>query len=177
MEQLSGQPCPMCHKKTLTLAEDKTSVPHFGMVFVFSMTCSNCKYAMSDVEPEADHPPQRYTFTIESEKDLKVRVVKSSNASVKVPQMRMSVAPAGNSIGYVSNIEGVLNRFKKIIEDQRDNAEDAKVRKSAKNLLKKLWKVSLGEVHLKVVIEDPSGNSVIVSDKAIVEPMKGKKQK
>ena len=33
---------------------------------------------------------------------------------------------------YISNVEGVLRRFKKIIEDQRDSAEDDSVKKNAK---------------------------------------------
>jgi len=74
--------------------------------------------------------------------------------------------PGTASTGFLSNIEGLLNRFKKIIESERDNAEDQSIRKKAKNLLKKLWKVELGEEKLKIIIEDPSGNSAIVSDRA-----------
>ena len=49
------------------------------------------------------------------------------------------------------------------------------MRKKAKNLLKKLWKVECGDEQLKIVIEDPSGNSAIVSERAVVSKMKGKK--
>ncbi|MBU90407.1 hypothetical protein CMO94_02595, partial [Candidatus Woesearchaeota archaeon] len=34
----------MCFKKTLVLMEKETEVPYFGKVFLFSMTCGNCKY-------------------------------------------------------------------------------------------------------------------------------------
>src|SRR3989344_2983314 len=109
---------------------------------------------------------QRTSGIIENEDDMKVRVIKSSEATVKIPQMRMSMEPGTASTGFLSNIEGLLNRFKKIIESERDNAEDQSIRKKAKNLLKKLWKVELGEEKLKIIIEDPSGNSAIVSDRA-----------
>jgi len=46
------------------------------------------------------------------------------------------------------------------------------VKRNAKNLLKKLWKVELGDEKLKIVIEDPSGNSAIISDKAVSEKLK-----
>lgn len=90
--------------------------------------------------------------------------------------MRMSVEPGIASEGYVSNIEGMLERFKKILESQRDTAGEDSERKTAKNLLKKLWKVECGDEELKIVIEDPSGNSAIISDKAVVTKMKKAKQ-
>lgn len=174
MDQVSNQTCPICREKKATLTEDRTEIPHFGAVYMFSINCKGCKYSMSDVECEEQQEPKKITFNITDEKDMKVRVIKSSYATVKIPQMRMSVEGKGESSGYVSNMEGLLNRFKEIIEGQRDSAEDAKQRKSAKNLLKKLWSVTLGEQELKVVIEDPSGNSAIISDKAVVEKFKGK---
>ena len=84
----------------------------------------------------------------------------------------MSVDPGVASEGYVSNVEGLLERFKKILESERDNADDEDVRKKAKNLLKKLWKIELGEEKVKIIIEDPSGNSAIISEKAIVSRLK-----
>ena len=143
MEKLEKQPCPFCHKKTLTMTEEETDIPYFGKVFVFSAVCSNpeCKYKVSDVEAAELKDPVKITFTIENQKDLDVRVVKSSSATVKIPQMRMDMRPGPAAEGFVSNVEGVLNKFEKIIEEQRDTAEDDKVKKHAKNLLKKLRKL------------------------------------
>ena len=84
----------------------------------------------------------------------------------------MSVTPGPASNGYVSNVEGILNRFKKILEDERDLSDDDAARKHAKNLLKKLWKVKTGDMELKIVIEDPSGNSAILSKDVVVEKLK-----
>ena len=138
------------------------------------MQCSSCDYNKSDVEAEETKDPCSITFTIEKESDMKIRVVKSSEATVKIPQMRMSVTPGPASEGYVSNIEGVLNRFQKILEDQRDLSEEIEERKYAKNLLKKLWKVKNGDLPLKVIIEDPSGNSAIISEKVVVNKLRAK---
>ncbi len=171
---LEGEMCPMCLKKTLTLREEEMDVPFFGKAFVFSMTCGSCDFHKGDVEAAEQKDPVKVTFTVESEDDLKVRVVKSSNATIKVPQMRMSVTPGSASNGYVSNIEGVLNKFEKIIEQQRDESDDPKVRKRAKNLLKKMRKVKWGDEKLKIVVEDPSGNSAIISEKAEVKKIKKK---
>ena len=172
MDKLDKQPCPFCNQNTLTLTEDETEIPYFGKAFLFSMDCSNCKAHKADVEAAEIKEPTKYTITVDSEKDMQIRVIKSSNATVKIPQMRMSVTPGPASIGYISNIEGLLDRFKEIIEGEKEVAEEQEEKKHAKNLLKKLWKVKLGEIPLKIIIEDPTGNSAIISDKAKIEKLK-----
>src|SRR3989338_430892 len=77
----------------------------------------------------------------------------------------MSMSPGPSSIGFNSIVDCVLRRFKSIIEQERDNTEDDSAKKTAKNLLKKFWKIELGELPVKIIIEDPSGNSTIISDK------------
>src|SRR3989344_4541204 len=172
MDKLDKQPSPFCNQNTLTLTEDETEIPYFGKAFLFSMDCSNCKAHKADVEAAEIKEPTKYTITVDSEKDMQIRVIKSSNATVKIPQMRMSVTPGPASIGYISNIEGLLDRFKEIIEGEKEVAEEQEEKKHAKNLLKKLWKVKLGEIPLKIIIEDPTGNSAIISDKAKIEKLK-----
>ena len=174
MDVLKNQPCPACGQKTLTLTESSEDVPYFGKVYLFSMDCSNegCKYKKSDVEADSKKDPCKITVSVDKEKDMKIRVVKSGEATLKIPQLRLSVTPGPASEGYISNVEGVLDRFKKIIEDERDLSEEPEVKKKAKNLLKKIWKVKLGEIPIKIIIEDPSGNSAIVSEKVEVKKLK-----
>ena len=176
MDKLEKQKCPVCFKNTLTLTEDSMEIPYFGRVFLFSMKCEDkeCNYNMSDVETEEKKEPTRYTLEINSEKDMSIRVVKSSNASVKIPQLKMSMNPGVASVGFVSNVEGILDRFKKVIEEERNSTEDDEVKDNAKKLLKKIWKVKLGEFPIKLIIEDETGNSAIISDKAKVEKLKEK---
>lgn len=176
MDKVDNEKCPMCLENKLTLTEDESEIPYFGKVFIFGMQCSGCGFNKSDVECAEQKEPVRITFTVQSQKDLNARLVKSSEASIKIPQLRMSMEPGPDSIGFISNIEGLLQKFKKILEDERDLAEDDNAKKAAKNLLKKLWHVECGDMELKIVIEDPSGNSAVVSEKAVTEPLKGKKK-
>ncbi len=172
-ETIAGQPCPLCHQKTLTLTEEDVEVPFFGKAALFSMTCSNCKYHKADVEATEKKEPCKYTFEINSEKDMKVRVVKSSEATVKIPHIT-TITPGPASQGFVTNIEGILNRVKYQIETARDTAEDNADKKKAKNLLKKLTRITWGQEKQKIIIEDPSGNSAIISDKAEKSSLKVK---
>ena len=175
MEQIEKQHCPLCNTKNLIIAETDYDIPSFGKCFLMSMSCSNCMYHQSDIESEEQKDPIKLTFEISGKNDLNIRVIKSGQATVKIPQLRMSVTPGPTSIGYISNVEGVLRRFKSIIEQERDNTEDDSAKKTAKNLLKKFWKIELGELPVKIIIEDPSGNSTIISDKTLVEKLKVKK--
>jgi len=177
MEELKNQLCSFCKKKTLTLIEQEKEIPHFGKVYLFSMSCSSCKFHKADVEAAESKEPSKYTITIDNKKDMDIKVVKSSEATVKIPNLRLSIEPGPASIGYITNVEGIITRFEDVIKDQRDDdeEEDLKIKKAAKNLLKKLWKVKLGDMPVKLVIEDSSGNSVIISPKAQKESLKSKK--
>jgi len=172
-EDIEHQQCPLCHQNTLILTERETEVPYFGKVYLFSMTCNECKYHKADVESTEHKEPARYEFEISSEEDMKVRVVKSSEATVKLPHLA-TITPGPASQGYVTNIEGILNRVKYRVEAAKEMEEDEEDKKKAKNLLKKILDITWGKEKQKLIIEDPSGNSAIISDKAIKSPLKVK---
>ncbi len=166
MSELKGQECLACHKKELTLREEEVDIPYFGRVFVLSMSCSGCGYRKADLDPVESKDPATYTFEVEKEEDLNVKIIKSGMATVKIPRIiTMEAGPSSN--GYITNVEGLLERVKKIIQDAADGEEDKSVKKKAKNQIKKLNNVLLGRENIKIVISDPSGRSAIISDKAV----------
>lgn len=175
-EVLTGETCPFCHQKTLTLMDTKKEIPYFGMCYIFSMDCSNCGYHKADVETEKEQEPSKYTIDIDSDKDMSIRVVKSSNATIKLPHIG-NIEPGPASNGYITNIEGILNRMIKQLEFiQNNEEEEEEARKKAKNMIKKLRRVIWGQEKQKLIIEDPTGNSAIISPKAIKEKLKVKNQ-
>lgn len=161
---VKGETCPVCNKKTLTLLESEIDIPFFGKTFLFSMNCSDCGYHKADVEAEEKKPACKHTLAINSEKDMKIRIIKSSNATVKIPHIG-TIEPGEASNGYITNVEGILQRFKKMTESLRDAAEDKAEQKKAKNMIKKIIRVIWGQDAVKLTIDDPSGNSAIISDK------------
>ncbi|GIU69651.1 MAG: hypothetical protein KatS3mg002_0887 [Candidatus Woesearchaeota archaeon] len=173
-EVLAGEICPFCHEKTLTLMDMKKEIPYFGTCYLFSMDCSNCGYHKADVESEKEQEPCRYTIEVDSDKDMTIRVVKSSGATIKLPHIG-SIEPGPASNGYITNIEGILNRMIKQLESIQNNEEDEDSAKKAKNMIKKLKRVIWGQEKQKIIIEDPTGNSAIISPKAIKEKLKVKK--
>ncbi len=162
---LQGQDCPICREKNLTLTEAERDIPFFGKTYVFSMDCTSCKYHKSDVECAEQKDPVKITFNVENEKDMHVRVIRSSEATIKIPHV-ITIESGPSSNGYITNIEGVLSRVKKILESSYESEEEPDAKKKAKNLLKKINKVLWGQEQIKIIIEDKSGNSAILSEKA-----------
>jgi len=171
-ETLEGEMCPFCHEKKLVLMDMKKEIPFFGMTFLFSMDCSGCGYHKADIEAETPGEPCKYTIDLSSEEDMKIRVVKSSNANIKIPHVG-DILSGPSSNGYVTNIEGILNRMMKQLEIIRDNdEEEEESRKKAKNMIKKLHRVIWGQEKQRLILEDPTGNSAIISDKVLKEKLK-----
>ena len=168
-----GELCPVCSQKALALTEREQEIPYFGKVFLFSMSCGNCKFHKADIECAEEREPARYSIEVSGTADMSIRVVKSSQATVRVPYVA-DIEPGEASNGYVTNVEGLLQRIKHQIEVVRDTEEDDAAVKKARGLLKKINGAVLGEEKLKIIIDDPTGNSAIISDKAVMQKIAGK---
>lgn len=165
MVEIKGQLCNMCGAKKLTLREDEVEVPYFGRVFIFSMSCEACGYRKSDLEPVEKKEACKFTLEVSSEDDLNIKIVKSGDATLKIPRI-ITIEPGPVSNGYITNVEGVIEKVKKVIQSAADAEDDKDIAKKAKKQIKKLNNVLLGRDTIKIVISDPSGNSAIISDKA-----------
>ncbi len=173
MEMVENEKCPICGANTLTLMEMERDIPFFGPVAIFSMDCNTCKYHKADIEALEKKEASKYVLEVENEEDLKIRIVKSSFAMVKIAHVG-NIEPGEASNGYVTNVEGVLNRMKKQVEHIKEASDEKADVKKAKNILKKLQKVLWGQEKIKISIEDPTGNSAIISEKAIKSKSKKK---
>jgi zinc finger protein len=173
---IEGETCPFCNEKTLSLMETERDVPYFGVCHIFSMDCTNCKYHKADVEvADGDNEPAKYTLDIESEEDMKVRIIKSSNATVKIPYIG-TIEPGETANGYITNVEGIFNRIKNQIEHLKEAAEEEDEKTKCKNQLKKMTRIMWGQEKAQLILEDPSGNSAIISPKAVKSKLTVKKK-
>lgn len=147
------------------MKEEQMELPYFGRVYILSMNCEGCGFKKSDLEPAEEKEPARYTFELDNEQDLNVKVVKSGDATVKIPQV-ITIEPGATSDGYITNVEGLLERVKKIIESSIEEEEDEEAKNKGKSLIRKLSRALVGREKLKIIIEDPTGHSAIISEKA-----------
>lgn len=177
MAKLEKQPCPVCMEKKLTLVETSQEVPYFGKIYIMSMDCSGCGFKKSDIMCEEEKEPSKYTFEISKKNDLKVRVVKSSEATVKFPKLKITIEPGVNAEGFVSNVERLLNDILKVLEMQKEGEEEKAKKKKLRKMIDQILDIKEGKAATTLVIEDPAGNSAIISEKAKKERLKAKKKK
>jgi zinc finger protein len=87
------------------------------------------------------------------------------SASIEIPELGVRIDPGPTCQGFVSNIEGVLDRIVHAIGSAIIDG-DAEEREMARLLLEKIARIKRGELPVTLILEDPSGNSAIVSDSA-----------
>ena len=115
-EQVIEMPCPMCHDEdNLRMIAHVDEIPYFGEHTQVTVLCHSCGWRQTDFIPAEGRKPGGWTFEIESEDDLSVRVVRSSSCTISIPELDLQVNPGSNATGYVSNVEGVINRFLEIV--------------------------------------------------------------
>ncbi len=112
--------------------------------------------------------PMRYELSVENSEDLDARVIRSTSGTIRIPEMGIVVEPGTISDSYVTNIEGVLQRVQNVLMTaSRWVQEDEEKFARSQELLCMLNEVIEGKRTITVVIEDPLGNSAIISKKAV----------
>ena len=87
----------------------------------------------------------------------------------------MDIMKVGNQyIADLRQIERIRRLLLKKIS-AKEAAEDNDEKKAAWKLIKKVNRILWGSEKCKIIIEDPSGNSAIISDKAKKDKLKVKK--
>lgn len=164
--------CPVCGGEGTMIVTNKTdNIPYFGNILETAVRCEKCGYQSADNICLDQHDPCKYTLEIGKDK-LSSRVAKSQTATVSIPELGLKVEPGAKSQGYVSNVEGIINRFEDAIKrlltlDTEGQADKEK----ALNLLDILESIKLGKMTTKLIVEDPFGNSVIDDDDAKYEKL------
>jgi len=158
--------CPVCQSEGSMEFESKTEeIPYFGEIMESTMHCFKCGYRHSDMICLEQKDPIRYSIWINKD-NLNARVVRSQTATVSIPELGLKVEPGPKSQGYVSNIEGILNRFEDAVKTALNFVEDEESKNNALNILDNLEKIKNGEMDVEIIIEDPFGHSTIIHEDA-----------
>ena len=109
--------CPICSSEgTVKMIAHVTEIPYFGEHTQVTVFCTSCGWKQADFIPAEGKKSEKWSLSVKSQADLSSRVVRSSSCTVRIPELDLEVNPGSSSTGYVSNIEGVLNRFIEIID-------------------------------------------------------------
>jgi zinc finger protein len=85
--------------------------------------------------------------------------------TIKIPELGVEITPGPACEGFVSNIEGVLDRIERVVEAALRWSEGEE-KENARALLSRIAQARKGALPFTLILEDPSGNSAIISEKA-----------
>ena len=169
MKAVTTSSCPICNAE-ITFDWETKDIPHFGEAMVIAGVCESCGFRISDTILLNQGEPVRYTITIEDVEDLNARVIRSTSGTIRLPELGIDVEPGPASDAYISNVEGVLQKVKGIVAFATKSARDAGVEENALRgecILERIEQAMNGVGPLTIILEDPLGNSAIVSEKAV----------
>jgi zinc finger protein len=163
--------CPVCGgKNTATYTTQTHELAYFGEIVESTIQCERCGFRHNDIITTEQKDPAKHSLII-SKKNLDSRVVRSQSATVSLPEIGIKVEPGPKSEGYISNVEGVLIRFRDATERALNMFTDAKSQENGKKVLENINKVLDGEMETLLLIEDPFGQSKIMDVRAKTEPL------
>jgi zinc finger protein len=159
--------CPVCSQE-MQFNWETQEITYFGEAMIIAGVC-NCGFRHSDTILLGQKEPARYTLQVTDLDDLDARVIRSSSGTIRVPELGVDVEPGYASESYVSNVEGVLDRIEGIVGFATRSARSAGSEESTRKgeeILQHIAEARCGQFEFTVILEDPLGNSAIVSDKA-----------
>lgn len=159
-------PCPLCHND-LVMTWQRDEIPYFGEIMYISAKCQ-CSFRFADTMLLSSKEPMCYELLVETQEDLNARVISSTSGTIRIPEMGITIEPGAVSESYITNVEGVMQRVQSVLMTaSRWVQEDEEKFARSKELLCMLEEVLESKNKITVIIEDPLGNSAIISKKVI----------
>jgi zinc finger protein len=116
--------------------------------------------------------PMHLQFRIETLEDLSVRVIRSNSGTIRIPELGFLAEPTPLSESFVSNVEGVLERAKDVLLTAREfHGDTPEKRALLDEYMRRYEEFMRGAAPFTLVIDDPHGNSAIVSERAERRPL------
>jgi len=153
--------CASCGGDSLAVKEVYVRIPRFGKMLIISMLCSRCGYRVFDTLSLEYSGPTKIEYYVKNLKDLSARVIRSTTSVILIPELGLELRPGPRSEAFITNIEGVLDRFLAIAE-QLYRGSEGKVKNRAKRAMERIRLAMDGKIQFKIIIEDETGNSAIL---------------
>ncbi len=162
-------PCPNCGRE-LKITTTTYQVPFFGNVLLTSISCE-CGFKHADSVVIDVKEPTRYIIKINKD-NLYTKVIRSTSGTIRIPEIGTSIEPGPASQAFITNLEGILDRIEGVVKmAMRWNSDDEEKVKRCEWILERIRRTLEGEDELTLILEDPYGNSLILSDEAFKEKM------
>lgn len=134
-----------------------TKIPFFREVMISHFDCPHCHYSDNAIQFAGEFPAKGVTFklSVQAPEDLNRRVIKSSYATIKIPQINLEI-PQQTQADSINTVEGVLARAYDGIKQSNPNPNEEMT-----EFLDNLDQCRKGLVQFDFIVDDPSGNSFV----------------
>jgi len=168
MQSKVDAPCPQCaEQSSLRMLAMNSEIPYFGEHTQITVLCSSCGWKHTDFIPSDGERPGYSSLEINEVEKTMARVVRSSSCTIRITELDLEVSPGGSSSGYVTNVEGVLNRFVNAIETIIRGDVDCEDSAIASSILERIGLVKSGKSSVMLELFDPRGRSQIIHEEAV----------
>ena len=179
MEQVPiSLPCPVCNEEgEVNMMTHIDEIPYFGEHTQVTIMCNSCGWRQSDFIPAEGKKPGGCSLIINKPEHIRSRVVRSSSCTVRIKELDLEVKPGSSSTGYVSNVEGVIDRFMDVIVmvTRQAYVEDSNISdiKTLEEMHRTLLELKEDPIPTSVTLEflDPNGHSQILHEDAVMREL------
>ncbi len=164
--------CPACGTAGLEYAAETVELPYMGKSLETLIRCLQCGYRHTDFVLTESKDPTRVSYRVTEADDMMVRVVRSSSGTIRIPELGITIEPGISSEAFISNIEGILVRIERVLDQMHRDAEDDEIRDRIEDMQGFMGRMRDGAADpVTLIVEDPFGNSSIIAPKAVSEPI------
>lgn len=147
-------------------------VPYFGEALQTTLQCEDCGFRHTDLMLTRTMEPRRVSLRVSRPDGLNARVARSSSGTVRIPELGARMDPGPRSEAFVSNVEGILHRFRDAARSARALVTAKKARADADRAIARLEECIAGRRPFTLVFEDLTGYSDIFHKEAVREPLR-----
>ena len=171
-------PCPVCKVEgEVAMMTHIDEIPYFGEHTQVTVLCNACGWRQTDFIPAEGKKSGASTLIISKPEHMRARVIRSSSCTVKLVELDLEVNPGSASTGYVSNVEGVIDRFMDVIimvtrQAYVDDSEMSDI-KRLQEMHTTLLELKENPIPNAVTLEllDPNGHSQIIHEDATLREL------
>jgi|GEM_PF-282639 len=148
--------CPQCGYRELEVSMHMHNVPYFGNVVMEVGRCPSCGFLYRDIYVAEYGERKRFEVKVSREFGDYL-LIKSSSATVIIPELGIEITPGPAALGYITTARGILERVLEVLLLVCTEASE-----ECKSKLEEVKKALEGELEFTLIVDDPLGKSLVV---------------
>lgn len=157
--------CPECNAPSSTNMK-LVEIPHFKEVVIMATSCDSCGHRTNEVKSGGATEEQgtKITLRITDPSDMTRDVLKSETCSVCIPELEFELGMAAVG-GKFTTLEGLLKDIKDLTVGKNpfvcgDSTTTGRLQRLSE-FGEKIDKIVAGEMKVRLILDDPAGNSYL----------------